>query len=208
MFIKARRKQIFNGVYLFEFESAQEMGKTFVRFQGHYESPLFRGKIFTRKEYIEKYKKKAPDSIFLRYLIGWGGTNFPSSTLKPFYDGRFKHQTKREKEFLKIFAKTQEPFYVIGAVSGGNVLSLNHEIVHALFYLDEEYRDKVLKVLSKHDCDGIRKHLKNTGYCNAVMKDEINAYLTTSIHYARVFNLMPLRKKLKRLFNRYVGKRG
>jgi hypothetical protein len=69
--------------------------------------------------------------------------------------------------------------YVIGLY---NTKSLNHELQHAKYYLDANYRAEVQKewsLLSPEHKDHITKFLTKLGYRNDVHLDEYQAYRAT-----------------------------
>jgi len=155
------------------------MCKTLLRFQEHYESPKFRNKIFTLNEFKEWYPKSKGTKKFT-YYTDWNGFNFPSHILNPFYSGKFKSLSAAEKRILKTFKDKDGKFYVIGTAKGGDIATRQHEIAHALFYLDKQYKadvTSVVNLLSKKDYEKFTDELKYLGYTKQVYVDEIHAYL-------------------------------
>lgn len=142
-----KKTKVLDNIYCLDFKDPLELSKTFLRFQEHYESPKYRGKIFTLKEFKAWYSEAFGGGKFT-YYQDWGGFNIPSYVLKPFYNGSFKRITKRERAVLDAFKSVKEPYYVVG-VSG--TWALRHELTHGLFYVNETYREKVLDVLNSLD---------------------------------------------------------
>ncbi|MFC1774812.1 ABC transporter ATP-binding protein [Nanoarchaeota archaeon] len=168
-------KTITKKIFLLIFENQYEITSTFLRFQEHYESPEFRGKIFTLEEYKEWYSTIKGS---FTYYTDWHGFNIPSHILKPFYEGKFDPLSEKEKKLLGLFKDKKGKFYIIGIHKGVPVSSLlNHEIAHGLFYTDEKYKDSVLEILSKYDIGDIKEKLrKSGGYHEDVLDDEVHAY--------------------------------
>jgi len=162
-------------VYNVLFESQYKMTSTFLRFQEHYESPEFAGKIFTLEEYMDWYADKNGN---FTYLEDWNGFNIPCEVLTPFYRGKFDPLTKKEKALLKMFKKVRGKFYIIGTVSGSDSV-LKHELVHSLFYTDIMYSIKVGEALKMFDKRRLWKALTEMGYMKDVILDEMNAYAIT-----------------------------
>ena len=169
----AEKKEIVDKVYLLKFDDQVNMAKTFLRFQEHYENPHFNGKVFSLKEFKAWYINNHGKGKF-SYYKDWGGFNFPSYILDPFYNGEFKNLTKRERLLLDVFSKEgSRPFYIIGAADEHTI---RHEAAHGLFYTNAGYKARVLWLI-KGKALLLRKALRNNMYCDAVIDDEVNAYL-------------------------------
>lgn len=149
---------------------------TFLRFQEHYESPEFAGKAFTLEEYMDWY---AATRGAFTYCEDWSGFNLPSSVFAPFRAGKFDPLTRKESWLLGLFEGTEEPFYVIGTIDGGDALA--HEIVHGLFSTAPGYADEVRAALKTHPLPKMRAALLKMGYAAHVVDDELNAYLLTGL---------------------------
>lgn len=175
------------GVFLFQFKTQSELTRTFLRFQEHYESPEFRGKVFGLAEFKAWYRTTRKHGRF-SYYSDWGGFNFPSHIVEPFVEGRFKNLTAREKRVLQLLKPHKgQKYYVVGGFGDlkderrlNNTLStLHHEVGHALFYSDASYRKQVERILKNSHAATLRKmrkHLLEMGYHDAVIRDEIHAY--------------------------------
>ena len=169
------KKQPYNSVWI-KADSQDELGLTFMRFQEFYESanPKFRNNIFTvgqlRCWYSETYG--AND-----YHISWTGFNFPSKVLEPFKSGLFDPLTPEESNLLNLLKYRTDRFYVIGSQDN---LTLRHELAHALYDSDANYRFEIDKFLSKHKTKLSKsyKYLLDKGYCKEVLNDELQAYIT------------------------------
>jgi hypothetical protein len=186
-----KKQKVLDHIYLLDFKDPLELSKTFLRFQEHYESPKYRGKTFTLKEFKAWYSEAFGEGRFT-YHYDWNGFNIPSYVLKAFYE---------------IFKSVEEPFYVIG-VSKGDKTTIQHETAHGLFYTNEAYKAKVLKVLDSLDLSKFKKELRHLGYCNAVLLDEINAYMLDNRKSFGKADLsaepyQSAMKRLKRLFVKY-----
>ena len=165
----------------------KNLTRTFIRFQENYESPEFRGKIFSLKEYKKWYikndkKSKKYGKFF--YFSQWGGFNIPSYVLENFYNGKFKNITERERKILKIFEKIRgQNFYIIGIFKSNKKIQsgyIDHETAHGLFYTNKDYKKKVLKIVEEEKNKTLKslfKFLKNSsGYHPDVYLDELQAY--------------------------------
>lgn len=152
-----------------------ELAMTFLRFQEFYESPRFRGKVFTREEFLAWHATSGLDPY-----EEWDGFNVPGWVWRVFAHGSFDPLTPAEQSLVDQTRQIQEPFYVIGTAPD-DTNTMNHELSHALYYLERDYREQVLNILTAAGgADGfpaLRDFLKSQDYSDAVMLDEIHAYL-------------------------------
>jgi hypothetical protein len=179
----------------FEFATKRELAKTFIRFQEHYESPQFRGLVFTLAQYKAWYLLNAPNAILTKkftYYEDWGGFNIPNHVLEPFFMGKFNPLTQREKRILEYFEPLRhKKVYIIGTCIEEKNL-LKHEIAHGLYYTNSAYKKQVKIILSRLQKEfplerkKIRQILKNSGgYHTRVLDDETHAYLLTDKVYLK-----------------------
>lgn len=198
MFITKKEK--YNTV-LVQTHSLEILSQAFMRFQEYYESPKFKDKIFTvgqlRQWYSETYGANT-------YQIDFSGFNFPSYILNPFKNGLFDPLTNLEKKILNLFRYRNDDFYIIGALDQDTI---RHELSHALYYHKKEYAQKINNLLNKNKnkiCK-IKKYLKDNGYCDDVIYDEIQAYVTDDDNDFIKTNLdLKIINQIKTLYNNYV----
>lgn len=165
-------------IYLIESESRQVLAETFMRFQEHYESPVFGGKVFSAGEFADWYASEYGD---FTYHKDWSGFNIPSKVLKPFIQGDFDPLTAREQKLVELARKVKGEFYIIGATREDEDLNdtIKHEFVHGAFATNPEYRQDVIRCIKAHRPEVVRRVLAGMGYGDNVLDDEINAYLLT-----------------------------
>jgi len=184
-------EEIYRNVILLTFPTQYELTSTLLRFQEYYESPEFKGKVFTVEEFADWYKKITRNEEFT-YYTDWNGFNFPADALGPFghfylFDEQMPDITEKEKAVVetceRITKDRHQLFYVLGVhEEGGIEYALDHEIAHAFFCTSKVYRDKVLKVINKIPPPvwvDMVKFLKEHLYHPSVWFDEINAYGAT-----------------------------
>ncbi|HLD81448.1 MAG TPA: ABC transporter ATP-binding protein [archaeon] len=194
------------GIVHVKFSSQEALAKTFLRFEEHFESPHFRGKVFTFDEFKAWYAARR--GVF-DYYEEWDGFNIPSKALKDFYEGKFNPLSAEEKEFLELFKDRREKFYIIGTVGDDSTDTFKHEAAHALFYLDKQYRREVLKVMAKLRSKELNEHLLNElSYHRAVLEDERHAYLLAELGYLEsegfdVSKFREVHEKLSDLYNKF-----
>ena len=197
-------------IHLLIFNTQRDISSTFLRFQEHYESPKFRGKIFSLEEFKRWYVQNSPKGIKtgeFTYYTDWNGFNIPSYVLKPFYSGKFNPLSEQEKKFLEIFKDEPEPFYVIGIHRETKKLNLflKHEIAHGLFYTDKDYRGEVLAILSQFDVKPIKIELRSkAGYHEQVLEDEVHAYIIASGKRLKTSIQKKLSLKLRKIYQGYT----
>lgn len=74
-------KEILPHIFHVNFSSQEELASTFLRFQEHFESPSFKGKIFSLDDYKRWYIKHSPNGQKtgeFTYYSDWSGFNIPS----------------------------------------------------------------------------------------------------------------------------------
>ena len=203
--MKIEVKNISKNIFLLVFENQKEITSTFLRFQEHFESPEFRGKIFTLKEYKEWYSKINGD---FTYYSDWNGFNIPSYVLKPFYDGKFDPLSKKEEQVLELFKDRGGDFYIIGIHKNMEEMSnlLTHELAHGLFYTNKKYRESTIQIVSGFDLENIKTELRaKGGYHEDVLIDEIQAYLIDDRNKLNTKIPIGLKEKLKENYGKVIA---
>jgi hypothetical protein len=182
-----------------------------VRISEFYESNLkgIRGRYFTYEQYADIYAKKYGN---FDYFQQWCGFNVPSNVLLKFIDKFYISPPSdnagpwnKERELLGVMGVINpqlqpyldksinryiikpsiDKFYMIGTYKDDTFHSISHrhELAHAMFGVDSEYKANVMAAYGKWK-DGksrrmIHRAIKNLGYHDAVSIDEINAYCAT-----------------------------
>lgn len=206
--MKIETKFITEGIVLLVFENRKDITSTLLRFQEYYESPKFRGKIFSLDEFKKWYVKNSASGKKtgnFTYYRDWGGFNIPSYIFKDFRKGRFNPLSQKEQKVIDILKIVREPFYVIGIFKKHKKIFslLDHELKHGLFYTNSDYRNAVQAILAKFNLKKINSKLEKKGYHSDVWLDEIQAYANDSSEYIRYQISKPARKMLKKVYNKY-----
>lgn len=208
-----RFRELIPHVYHLDFDNQYDLAMNFLRYQEYYESPEWHKKIFTLVDYMEWYsktqcerkdKKNRPLRMF-SYPADWSGFNIPSWALEEVLPKI--EDWNRYDDFMStvydLIKKTEgeHPFYLIGTYAGGATdddpsgeTILDHEVAHALFYTNRDYRVKVRRLLREWDSpvanlnghkgeelDSARDVLKSMGYHETTVEDEIHAYCATGL---------------------------
>ena len=189
--------ELIPNVFALEIPDGYNRGMLFLRSQEFYESPFdeFRGKHFDVFHYMDHYRKwKGVD--YFSYPDDWAGYNIPGeiieNAIKPILDannGIFP--TPYDFIMLNIIKsirskiKEDSKWYLIG-VGSLNGRTVKHEIAHALFYISKEYKEKMCELvlsLPRGIFEKMEENLKYLGYTDAVIVDEIQAYMSTGLTY-------------------------
>ena len=165
-----------------DFQTQEELAKTFLRFQEYYENPYFRGKIFTLEEFKEWYIEERGE---FSYYKDWSGFNIPGYIFKPFFEGKFNPLTENEQKLMDLVREFPEDFYLIGTFNGGKENVLEHEICHGLYSTNLDYKMDVDALIEEYIQDHSWTHfieiigvLSRMGYHPSVIPDEIHAYIS------------------------------
>jgi hypothetical protein len=193
--------------FIIDFETRQELLKTFIRFQEYYESPEFKDKVFTVEEYADWYVKHYKKESFT-YYDDWSGCNVPSFIFEDFRSGKMNPLSKREIQLLEKLPNDGEKFYVIGTFQGGQKGIIEHEICHSLYYSNSSYKYSVDKLLSQYDgqLEEVKKYVLELGYHQSVLMDEVQAYISGTPDKLKENNVNypeELHKELKDVFKSY-----
>ncbi len=169
-----------------EYPTQEAVSGALVRMQEFYESPLpgIRGNTFSFQEYAEANKRANGG----KYLYDWDGFNIPGNVVRDFFD-RFDPLSADERAIKEqVIPKNVSPwFYLIAThADDDDKDTLGHEICHAFFYLSDDYRGGMEKLIEKFRVENpdtfgcLRAWLIDRGYDESVLTDEMQAYLATT----------------------------
>ena len=181
-------------IYVLTFDNQYELCMSFVRMQEFYESQKFRGKYFTLEEFIDYWAKEFGHGSF-DYPARWNGFNLPSKVIDKWIKA-FERADIREKEDElldaidnlrgKEEAVLPQKYYVIGVHAEQSDKTrqevIEHEIAHALYYLNGDYKkacNKMLKKVGATVYEKTKGKLVVAGYGENVLEDEMQAYFST-----------------------------
>lgn len=187
--MEASKKSGVFPIYLVTSKSQHRLAMTFVRFQEHFESPEFAGKVFTLEEFADWYASQHDD--FFSYSDDWSGFNIPSWVLEKFRVGMFDPLSLKEKRFLQRTNFIGDPAYFIGmnVAKGIKIGTLRHEMVHALEYVRPDFGEDMRNNLCVSRDIGpfaqvlgrLLRKLREMGYGESVLESEAVAYLITGL---------------------------
>jgi len=158
----------------------------FLRYQEFYESinPDFRGKSFAYLDYLSWYAQYTNQHTFT-YPKDFIGYNLPSDSIFECYKkipkgDRNKYDIIMLRLYLDLCSESNGKFYLIGTIRKDT--TFQHEIAHALYYLEPSYKkqvDSLTAALSGRFKRAVF-NLLATIYPEKVFNDELQAYMSTN----------------------------
>jgi len=218
---KVRIKEIYPHIYHIEFKSQYDLAMHFIRFQEYYESPKFHQQIFTLVDYMEWYVEEYNKNKYVQaftYPIDWGGFNVPSRCLLPFIAEPCPIPDLNKYDIfmlnvIKILKnkENEQDFYLIGTewTDDTDNDTLNHELSHAWYTVDMDYRQKMDSLLNDIPTEILvkaRNHLMNNNYHNSTIDDEIIAYSATGLNLLQHIIPADIADPFKKFFNLQLDK--
>ena len=177
--------QLSDRIITIESDIRYYLAMLFVRYSEYYESSnsRFKGKKFTLIDFMEYYSLEFKKTGVFTYTKDWGGFNITGNTIKEVNDLGIDDFNKYDQQMLDIYNQycTNKDAYIIGYMTNSNN-TLAHELAHAFYYTDKEYRLKMLNLVSslnQYSKLAIFENLRNLGYSDDVLIDETQAYTST-----------------------------
>lgn len=208
-------------IVCFYAKTQKELTLTFFRVQEFYESQkpnIFR-KEFDAYTFLDEYMDKNGN---INYFSEWDGFNVPSYIFTAWMASTvYQRRSEYEEAMINHVYKHIDPnkkYYVIG-VRQGDKSTLKHELSHAYYYTNENYKteaDNLLHVFKStypKQYKLIMKALKSLGYSEQVLDDEFVAWIATSstselmdvdMYFPETETLIKRFRKLLRKYNTVV----
>jgi len=164
--------------------------------QEFYESPYkeIRNKKFKLLDFIRLYTKKRKEFVFT-YPEDWIGFNVPSTIIDKLYILGIDDYNDYDRTIENIHKSINKKKYYLIAACSNDTSTIDHELCHALYYLNNNYKKAADTITSKLHLivfKKISKFLINLGYTKHVLKDEVQAYLSTD---SEMFKEIKMSKK-------------
>lgn len=202
-------------IYHLVFKSRYEMAMFFLRCQEYYESinPEFRGQSFRILDYISWYVQYTSSSMFT-YPKDFIGYNLPSDVISecnsciPEND-HTKYDYMMSELYFQLHTESNGKFYIIGSMRKD--ITYHHELAHALYYLEPEYK-KAMKMITGHLPVNFKREMFNilaTIYADKVFEDETQAYLATNSYMSDMDKIRGFKthvKKYEKVFKRWFSR--
>jgi len=211
-------------IHLFIADTQYEVTSSFLRAAEFIESPLpgIKGNYFSLEKFMDAYAKRYGN---FTYTSDWSGFNIPGDKLWKFLN-IFEYDLLVKERFLLDFR--QEPdtnFHIIATYNDVVDDVVEHEFAHAFWYIDKEgYQEHMWKLMLEFGgADSstlelwqyLHDKIKNMGYHNSVIDDEIQAYLATNKHrkywedtFGRYDEFEPWIEKFRLYFLEYAREKG
>lgn len=168
-----------------EYPNYKELTLSFFRISEFSESPYedVRYKHFNIETFLDNYIQDNGKINFFEY---WNGFNINDKILTLFFNTFSESElTKRELEIYKVISPYfGENFYLIGSITDDKESAFDHEMIHAKYCLNHEYRSRVNGIIEEFDSytfKSCKDNLISMGYVEDydLIIDEINAYFVT-----------------------------
>ena len=174
---------------LFTFDNRKDLTLSMTRCQEFFENSNehIRGKSFT---FYDLINSQMDDNGNISYYSYFDGFNFSSETYYDWVDSireiygnpQFTHH---ESDLYTKIGNIciHDNFYIIGCLDDNS--ALDHELAHAMYYLDEDYMIKMDQITARFysrltEYRSMVRALTALGYADHVIDDEIQAYMSTS----------------------------
>lgn len=194
-------------IYVLNYSSHRKLCNAVMRFLSHVDLFPEIERPLSHNAFKKEYRKKHGAFSF---RTDWEGFVIPSRAIKPFSEGVWNPLSRQEKLFLNAFKNHKGPFAVIGVSPESSPTTLKHEMAHALYEVNLNYRKEVSKVLETVELKPIFRILKRNGYQDHVMNDEAHAYLMNNLSWLKQEGLKKVNTyyeacaKLNYLFEKYI----
>lgn len=191
-------KEVSPNVLLVSFPNRKELTFTMCRVEEFYEAAndRLRGQVFTWAEFIDEFTN---DDGHMDYFHSWSGFNVPGAVFNT-WATKFKDLSSREAELVKlVWQNISDPdsrYYVIATVEGDGHIE-DHELAHATYYINEEYKTAMDKLNAQLDSNVktlLTSGFVKLGYSVTVHDDELQAFLatSTSLYLNNRFGMSPV----------------
>jgi hypothetical protein len=204
-------KRLRQRLYELRFDDRYEMCMTFLRYQEFYESPRYEKRKFTLAEYMAWYAKAQSKDNLFTYPGDWGGFNIPADTIKKVQALGIddpNHYDALMKYIYTVISSQCDDAYLIGVTHDARIDM--HETTHAMWHIDEQYRNECLGILHEADQDLVsllKETLFKRGYTEVTALDEVQTYLTTGDALFKDHKKAPgyraLQRKLKEIHSKH-----
>lgn len=211
--MKYQLKQITPKIIAVIIKNQYDRAMLFCRVQEFYESAggaLFKDSKFSIWDYFKWYSEKYKQRCF-SYTKDFTGFNLPLIVAKKCYefnDIESPYDRTMKNIIDELWTNNGDGKYLIGVDSLKNS-TFDHELAHAFYYTNLEYKQKMdtlTKKLSRANILKFKKNLFSLGYCKSVLKDEIQAYMSTEINKRitkGILNKKRIHQNYKLIFKKY-----
>ena len=186
-------KQIRPQVFAAAIKDKYQRTMLFCRYVEYNKSPYneIRNKFFTWEKFMEMYRSEFDKDLFT-YPGDWEGFGVPSDSIKKAIKTFNKDSGPYDDIMNDIYSycnKTVDnkktEWYLIG-IDDYDSKTMNHEVAHALYSINNEYKkscDNLISKINQKDYQKLRKKIKDMGYVDEkeTINDEIQACMSTGL---------------------------
>ena len=201
----------FDGCIMFRFNTVPDLTRAFFRMSEFYEGNRYAGspaQDIDMADFLDNFVDRQGQVDYFKF---WDGFNITDKAFKSWLKGvgKLGQAEKLIVDAIKKYDKSG-PYSIVG-VAGNTAATDDHELFHALYYLDPGFRrsvDALLKEFRKQsDYKTIRQVLKTRLQYQDHLDEEIAAYLTGGTQLKMVFNIDPKDwiKKFRALFKEHYA---
>jgi hypothetical protein len=209
-------KEVLPGIFALKIKDGYQRAMLFMRSQEHYESafPEIRGNHFDIFSFMETYRKWK-DIGYFSYPDDWAGFNVPGDIVetctKHVLDARnglfptpYDYIMDSVISSIRSEIGADAKYYLLG-VDSFDSKTMDHELAHGLYHVNIDYKssmhDLVLN-LPKRIFESMKRILLDAGYCDEVICDEIQAYLSTGFGHP-IASIRGIKKEAKAFSNNF-----
>lgn len=212
-------KEVSPRIFAVEVKDSYDRAMLFLRSQEFYESPFdeFRGHHFDVFDFMDRYRKWKGLEYF-SYPEDWGGFNVPGEIAEvctkhaivgydmvPTQYDYIMHNIIRD---VKVQVLHGEKFYLLGVDSFESSRTMQHELAHGLFYVNDAYKQEMANLVANMPINiyhAMRMILVDMGYCDDVIADEIQAYMATGLmaNMSKIPGIKKELNKFEQVFNNF-----
>jgi len=186
--MKFELKQLNNNIFVLTFDDQYDLAMHFLRWSEFAESTddKIRGTHFKILDFIESYAKSHKNSF--SYPSDWAGFNLSSRVFSQYPWDAIPDPNQYDAFMKKVVSfiyqvTAGDPFYLIGHVTGQDDI-VDHEMAHAMYDRNTEYMKQagilMNKIPEKNYLD-LWNAIVDMGYPESVVRDEMQAYLSTGL---------------------------
>ena len=202
------KQLVSKNIFVLNYSSHQKMCNAVMRFLSTVDIFPHLSEPMSLAAFKREYKKKYGSFSFTK---DWDGFVVPGHAFAAFDKGNWDPLSKQEKLLLKSFKNQKDyNFAVIAISSKSSPTTLKHEMAHALFEVNPDYKNEVLRLINTVDLRPVFKILKSHGYEECTIHDEAHAYLMNNLSWLESEGLRNIRSyyevcaKLNYLFEKYI----
>ena len=180
---------------LLQYKTVPDLVRSFFRLAEYYEGNRYnkRNKQVTLVDFLDQWMDRDGDVDYFKF---WDGFNITDKAFKSWLKSAqpLSNAEQVTVDAIQQATKGMKKFSIIG-VGSNDADTLKHELFHAKYYLDADFKSSVDQLLKDHESDPAIKAIKKIlidklDYVDHV-EEEIGAYLYAGSQLKLVFGVNP-----------------